>query len=284
MLRYYTYYSIGGYKDLYLGSSEDKFESTYYLPLLPILEENAKTDEDAKREYDRLKSLPKIFQLSDENGYFLPSSASSLFSHAGYKILYRHIDGEIHALALRDISCGAKDEMGRMIPFLIVITADTTEDVSKLNVITAYIASGLHRAEQSIASFLGYDVDKNGLRFNLGNFNSWISEILTNEKSAKIITREGVIDIRGEKDKVALLALPSGISLSYAVLEHNLISNEIKSVDMDKIINKTDIDQIISQLETTSEELNHIKSLYLKMKKNMIYVGIICFILGAIIF
>lgn len=284
MLRYYTYYSIGGYKDLYLGSSEDKLESTYYLPLLSVLKENSATDETARNEYYRLSSLPAIHQLSDKENFNLPTSASPIFSHAGYKIIYRHIEGDVHALALRDITSGAKDEMGRKIPFLIVFTADTIEDVLKLNVITAYIASNLHQAEQSIASFLGYDIDKNGLRFKLAEFNAWINQILDNDNSTKIVTRDGVITIRGEKDSVALLALPSGINLSYAVIEQNLVSNEIKSVDMNKIINKTDVEQIISQLETTSEELNYIKSLYSKLKKNMIVVGIICFILGAIIF
>lgn len=36
MLRYYSYYSVGGYKDFYLGSNADQFEASYYLSLLPV--------------------------------------------------------------------------------------------------------------------------------------------------------------------------------------------------------------------------------------------------------
>ena len=35
MLRYYSYYSVGGYKDFYLGSNADQFDASYYLSLLP---------------------------------------------------------------------------------------------------------------------------------------------------------------------------------------------------------------------------------------------------------
>ena len=61
MLRYYSYYSVGGYKDFILGTSEDKQEATYYLPLLPVLEERAKTDEDAAKQ--RLQEF--FFHMQD---------------------------------------------------------------------------------------------------------------------------------------------------------------------------------------------------------------------------
>ena len=53
MLRYYSYYSVGGYKDFILGTSEDKQEATYYLPLLSVLEKRAKTDENAAKLFDQ---------------------------------------------------------------------------------------------------------------------------------------------------------------------------------------------------------------------------------------
>ena len=31
MLRYYSYYSVGGYKDFFLGDSDNKAENTYYI-------------------------------------------------------------------------------------------------------------------------------------------------------------------------------------------------------------------------------------------------------------
>ena len=64
MLSYYSYYSIGGYKDLFLGTNNNKEEATYYLPLLPVLEERAKNDVEIAKVVGELKSLPAIKQLS----------------------------------------------------------------------------------------------------------------------------------------------------------------------------------------------------------------------------
>ena len=64
MLRYYSYYSVGGYKDFILGTSEDKQEATFYLPLLPVLEERAKTDEDAAKRHNP----PQAVQLALQRG------------------------------------------------------------------------------------------------------------------------------------------------------------------------------------------------------------------------
>ena len=42
MLHFYTYYSVGGYKDMYLGNSGmTDVAQTYYLPLLPSMKQKA---------------------------------------------------------------------------------------------------------------------------------------------------------------------------------------------------------------------------------------------------
>ena len=283
MLRYYSYYSIGGYKDLYLGSDDDKSEETFYLPLLTVLEEEAKTDENARRQFDELNKLPKIYQLSDKNNYGLPSGAASLFSHAGYKVLYKHVQGKTHALAIRDITCAAKDEMGRSIPFLMVITGDTPNDVRKLDIITTYITSYLKSFEETISSFLGYDRDKNGLRFKLKEFNNWIDRIVQESHSNKVVSLSGVIRVNGSPGKVALLILPPGINKQAAIDEQNLIEYDIISANMNDIICKSDTERLINQLEETTEELNRVKASYAMMKKTAIGAGIIGFIMGLVL-
>lgn len=283
MLRYYSYYSIGGYKDLYLGSDDDKSEETFYLPLLTVLEEEAKTDENARRQFDELNKLPKIYQLSDKNNYGLPSGAASLFSHAGYKVLYKHVQGKTHALAIRDITCAAKDEMGRSIPFLMVITGDTPNDVRKLDIITTYITSYLKSFEETISSFLGYDRDKNGLRFKLTEFNNWIDRIVQESNSNKVVSTSGVIRVNASSGKVALLILPSGINKQAAIDEQNLVEYDIITANMNDIICKSDTERLISQLEETTEELNRVKASYAMMKKTAIGAGIIGFIMGLVL-
>lgn len=283
MLRYYSYYSIGGYKDLYLGSDEDKAEATFYLPLLSVLKEESKTDENARRQFDELNELPRIFQLSDKDHYGLPSGAASLFSHAGYKVLYKHVQGGTHALAIRDIGCDSKDEMGRSIPFLMVITGDTPDDVRKLDIIATYITSYLKSSEETISSFIGYDRDTNGLRFKLAEFNNWIRQIVRETNSKKVVSSNGVISVNGSSNKVALLVLPSGISSQTAANEQNLLGYDIKSVNMNEIICKTDTEKIINQLEDTVKELNRVKASYAMMKKTAIGAGIVGFIMGLVL-
>lgn len=36
MIRYYTYYSCGGYKDLYIGADTDLVDARYFVPLLNV--------------------------------------------------------------------------------------------------------------------------------------------------------------------------------------------------------------------------------------------------------
>lgn len=283
MLRYYSYYSIGGYKDLYLGSDEDKTEETFYLPLLSVLEEESKTDENARRQFDEFSELPKIYQLSDKDNYGLPSGAASLFSHAGYKVLYKHVQGKTHALAIRDITCGSKDEMGRSIPFLMVITGDTPNDVRNLDIIATYITSYLKSSEETISSFIGYDRDKNGLRFKLAEFNNWIDRIVQESHSNKVVSLSGVIRVNGSPGKVALLILPPGINKQAAIDEQNLIEYDIISANMNDIICKSDTERLINQLEETTEELNRVKASYAMMKKTAIGAGIIGFIMGLVL-
>lgn len=283
MLRYYSYYSIGGYKDLFLGSDEDKAKETYYLPLLSVLEEESRTNEKARARFDELNQLPRICQLSDKNNYGLPSGAVSLFSHAGYKVLYKHVQGGTHALAIRDITCGSKDEMGRSIPFLMVITGDTPDDVRKLDIIATYITSYLKNVEETISSFIGYDRDRNGLRFKLAEFNGWIGRIARETNSNRVVSLNGVIRVNGSLGKVALLVIPSGISKQTAIGEQNLFGYDIKAVNMNDIICKADTEKLVSQLEETTDKLNRLKASYARMKKVAVGAGIVGFLMGLIL-
>ena len=150
MLRYYSYYSVGGYKDLLLGDSNSHDEATYYLPMLPVLEERGKTDAESRQRAEELQKLPAIKQLTIDNSYDLPSSARYLFSHAGYKLLYRHLEGDKYAIALRDIYPTAKDETGRPIPFLIVIMGDSPADLRTLDTLAAYMANNIATTERAM--------------------------------------------------------------------------------------------------------------------------------------
>lgn len=283
MLKYYSYYSVGGYKDLWLGNSESKEEATYYFPLLPVLEERAKTDAEAAKQVADLKRLPQIYQLSADGTYGLPDSARVLFSHAGYKLIYKHLEGDKYALALRDIPNKFKDDAGRSIPFLFVIVGDTNADVRTLDILATYMASNIRTVESLLPQFIYMDMEKNGLRFELAKLNSWISTIVSKCQSNTLSSFLGVVKIHAYRNKVALLVLPNGISKEKAVLEQKINTEDIVTMKDSDIISKEDSDKLVEQLMSVLEELKAERKKTELIKKSAIAVGIGGFIFGAVI-
>ena len=283
MLSYYSYYSIGGYKDLFLGTNNDKDEATYYLPLLPVLEERAKNDAEIAKLVEELKSLPAIKQLSEGNSYSLPNSAKVLFSHAGYKLIYKHLEGDKYALALRDVPNQAKDETGRSIPFLFVIVGDTNADVRTLDILATYIASNIKSVETQFGEVIYMDVEKNGLRFDIARFNSWISKIIMENKSTTVVTTTGCVTVHADRNRVAMLLLPDGISKQTAIMEQKINTNDVVTVKVSEIVSKDEPQKLETQLLRAIEELNEERIKISKIKKMVIAAAVIGFILGAII-
>lgn len=283
MLRYYSYYSVGGYKDFILGTSEDKQEATYYLPLLPVLEERAKTDAKAAKQLEQLKDLPRIHQLSAEETHNLPKSARKLFSHAGYKLIYKHLEGDYYALALRNISVKTKDEHGRVIPFMFVILGDTKNDLNALDVLATYFACNIKGVEKVFSKFLFMDIDTNGLKFELNKFNAWIKEIVANNPSNILPTLNGGISIHAKNNNVALLVLPEGISEQKAITEQNLETMELTSVKEIEILSKEEPERLVKQILSIAEELKDERKKNAAFKKGMIAAGAAGLLVGALI-
>lgn len=282
MLRYYSYYSVGGYKDFFLGDSECNEEVTFYFPLLSVLEERAQNDSEAAKQVVDLKSLPEIKQLSTENPCGLPSSANVLFSHAGYKLIYKHLEGDKYALAIRDISQNSKDETGRTIPFLFVIVGDSA-DIHTLDVLAAYMACNIKQVEKNFSQLLYMDMEKNGLRFELAKLNKWIKEIVKQSPSTAIPTISGGLRIHAAQNKVALVLLPSGIVTAKAISEQKLEAKEIVAVPQSEVISKEDPDKLVDVLLHMSKQLQDERKRNELMKKGLLAVGIGGFLVGSII-
>ena len=283
MLRYYSYYSVGGYKDFILGTSEDKQEATFYLPLLPVLEERAKTDEDAAKLFDQQKDLPKIQQLSAEQPFSLPTSARVLFSHAGYKLLYKHLEGDYYALALRNISANTKDEHGRSVPFMFVITGDTKHDVEVLNILATYFACNIKGVEAILSKYLFMDIDVNGLKFELAKFNSWVKAVVANNSLTILPTMNGGKSIHAQIGYVALLVLPEGITEQKAITEQKLGTMEITSVKEIEILSKENPDRLVKQILSSAEDLKEERKKNATFKKGMRAAGAAGLFVGAFI-
>ena len=283
MLRYYSYYSVGGYKDFILGTSEDRQEANYYLPLLPVLEERAKTDVDAAKQVEKFKDLPKIQQLSADETYNLPKSARKLFSHAGYKLIYKHLEGDNYALALRNISDKAKDEHGRVIPFMFVILGDSKNDLNVLDLLATYFACNIKRVENVLSKLLFMDIDTNGLKFELNKFNLWVKDIVANNPSSILPTMKGGLHVHAKDNNVALLVLPEGISEQKAITEQNLETMELTSVKEIEILSKEEPERLIKQILSITEELKEERKKNDVIKKGMITAGAAGLLVGALI-
>lgn len=247
MLRYYAYYSVGGYKDMFLGASDSRSENTYYFPLLPVWKKRVETNNDTTLEEKILilETLPKIEILNDRSMFDFPENAKIMFSHGGYKVLYTHLSPNEYILAIRDIEGEAKDEEGRSIPFSIVIAGSSIEDRSILDRLSAYVASNLTTTCKIISAQFVYDAEKNGLCFHLENFNNWISRsIATSSGVVNSISRDYKID--AQKNEVALLIIPEGLTLGFAVKEQNLQEKKAIGIAINDVIPHDDQKKLLS--------------------------------------
>lgn len=214
MIKYYAYYNYGGYKDLFLGSSDDIVECRYFLPMLPVYI----TDSSMQDKVEFWKKLPAIISLSNQTAeYSYPSEARVMMSHAGYKLQYRVV-GDKDVLALRDIA-GCKDTYGRSCPFVMMFVADTLEDKECLKILTHYIWSHTQEAESQLCTLFVNDFDVNGLRFDVKILNDFVQRIAS--------TYGESIDGNPYKRKVPFLIVPDGIRFRSAFEEQQISEKDV---------------------------------------------------------
>lgn len=205
MLHFYTYYSVGGYKDMYLGNSTmTDVAQTYYLPLLPSMKQKAESgDKEMQEKVEKLDTLAKIELLTKECRYGLPSSADKLITHSGYKVIYMHLESDKHIIVLRDIQGKGKDENGRVIPFLLAIMCDDASDVPTMDKLATYLTCNTQTAENKFVEFLHYDVNANGLCFEFKEMCEWTKSLPAPAKIQTSLTSK--TSVCGQKDKVAIV-------------------------------------------------------------------------------
>lgn len=237
MLKYYSYYSVGGYKDMYLGSSEMKDNDTYYFPLLPIWRKRAEDNNDVQLEekVSEISKLPEIKILNETNLYGLPTDANRIFSHGGYKILYTHAKSGEGVLAIRNIEGDAKDETGRPIPFLLVIVGRTKEDIRNLDKLVAYMSTHIITTTQRLSTLFVYDHKKNGLCFHLGELNEWVKKTITISSGIiNTVQKEYIVDSTAAN--VTYLIIPDGLNLELSLKEQSLQRQKVVGIQINDIL------------------------------------------------
>lgn len=214
MIKYYSYYNYGGYKDLFLGSSDDIVECRYFLPMLSVYI----TDPSMQEKVEVLKNLPAIINLSNQaEEYSYPSEARVMMSHACYKLQYRIVGNE-DVVALRDIA-GSRDTYGRSCPFVMMFVADTLEDKKRLKILTHYIWSYTKEAEAYFSDLFVNDFDVNGLRYGIKSLNGFIDNVVSTHKES--------IEDNTYNRRVPFLIVPNGIQFRNAFEEQQISKDDV---------------------------------------------------------
>lgn len=214
MIRYYAYYSCGGYKDLYLGNSSLKTEYTYFLPLLATWQKGAKPEYAEKLK--QIEGLTQIEVISKENHFDFPIQAKNLFSHGGYRVIYLTLANGDTCLCVRDITNGTKDEEDRDIPFNILITASREDDVKILDQFCLDSLKQQYGFYGLMSSLFSYDPQVNGIKFYLGR----LDDIIYNNSKTGI-------ELVHKPNHVNFLVVDSVTMVSTALSELNLRSEQI---------------------------------------------------------
>lgn len=249
MLKYYSYYNVGGYKDMFLGDSTMAFESTFFLPLLPVWKKKAAAGDVSLIE--KIKSLEKfpkieILTLNAKNG--LPNSALTLISHAGYKVYLSMLSTGESIFAIRDMNSNSKDESGREIPFLLLVVGTTDDDRIVLEKLATYAVSHIDEISKKIANLFSYNATVNGLEFSLHTLNELIKDISTKSSNTFMtLTRDVVIELK--KNEIALFAIPEGLDRTIAVREQNLKGKNVNFIMMSEVIPLDNQEKMKSMLE-----------------------------------
>lgn len=258
MFKYYAYYNVGGYKDMFLGDSSMSAKETYYLPLLAIWKKKATSgDNDAAAKVKSAESLMKIQLLSSKENLGLPKEAESMFSHGGYKVIFSVAQDGKGIFAIRDIESSSKDESGRTTPFLLVIVGSTIEDSKSLEKIAAYASSHLESFSKELSVLFRYDANINGIVFELARMTTLIRKISA-EGNNSLLTTDGVKSIESRRGAVSLLVLPEGISKELAFAEQGLKGKSVQSISIGQILPLDNQKKLIAALKNITDVKNSI--------------------------
>lgn len=173
MIKLYAFYSIGGYKDLYLGEIKADCSPTYFLPLLSIMKKRNKEEELEK--VAELEALPRIERITTSNRCGFPQDCSTFFSHGGYILLYKTLNDGRSCLALRDITSSTRDEEGRGTPFNLLFTADSETDIKMLDNAAVFCLQNITLINDIFSPTIVYDGKVNGTRADLPLIYEWIT-------------------------------------------------------------------------------------------------------------
>ena len=238
MIKYFAYYSVGGYKDMYLGNSEMKEEYTYYSPFYSQWKSNTLPEKFVDRMKEQLEYLDKLTHIKiltaiDED---LPKDASKFVSHSGFKLACCTLNNGATTIALKDLNGNTKDENNRSIPFMLQLLSD---DVKTQIALAEYIRTHLEREEDFFANLFEYNVKYNCLQFNIAKLNAWIKDVVENKLNT--------INDNSTTRRLHMLVLSNGVTKEYVLSELDVLLK-----DTNKIYNIAGINIYNSETDSLS--------------------------------
>lgn len=236
MLRYYSYYNVGGFKDMFLGDSTMSAKSTYFTPLLAVWKRRASEgDTSLLAKIEEVENLPKVNLITNDCSYGFPEQAATLVTHAGYKVYLATLSTGECVFSIRDIEGNDRDEAGRAIPFLLLVVGTTDADRIVLEKLAAYAVSHLNEISNKFAQLFSYNPQYNAIEFSLQTINELIEDISTkNSNSFSTLTKTVVVNCK--KKDIALFAIPQGLDKAIAMREQNVKGKSVNFVILSDVL------------------------------------------------
>mgnify|MGYP001775565320 CR=1 FL=1 len=218
MIRVYGFYSCGGYKDMYLGSSERCDRPSYYLPLLPVMKERQRPEDLPKIERQEKLEQIRLVTRGDSMGF--PDECDAMFSHGGYVAMYRILSDGSTCLAMRDIPSMEVDEVGRNIPFNLLLIATDEAGIAQLDRMAVSVKDHYVEWRDFATSLFTYDPDVNGVRFDLPALFRRLADL----------SETGDIQIDHARNTLVFLMLAGVANVRIAMREQNLQPSAVRCI------------------------------------------------------
>lgn len=253
MIRYYTYYNCGGYKDIYIGADTDSEDAHYFIPLLPVWLKNNKPGDKVKIE--RAQSVAHVGLISQTDRYGFPKECIRFFSHGGYKALFRMLSTGEMCLGIREIVAKNTSLGDQSYPFNMLLIADTPESIQKLGAFAYQYLKDANNIEDSFCKVISYDPVVNGIKFDTHSLN----EIVNNSSPLDFECSPEPLD-------VTYLKLASRKDFKLSLQEQNIKAENIKEIydstgliydSKSRDVSTTTTKSSDKYVNQTDEETNH---------------------------
>ena len=220
-IEYFAYYSVGGYKDMYLGDLNTKSDFTYYSPFYNQWKNGTLHEgyaDKMKSQFEFLEDKEQISIMSAANN-LMPKDASTFVVHSGFKLACSNVGIGKVTIAIKDLIGNDKDDNGRSLPFMMQLIGDTP---STMIALSEYLRENLKAVSDFLSTLFEFNAKYNCLQFNIGKLNSWIEDVIAN------ILKPSYQNTSSHK--LHLLVLSDGINKDYALKEIGINRSDVERV------------------------------------------------------